>query len=139
MKGKSIIVLRGQLGDAVYGDGSYRFLPIKYGVYNYSDLETIDASDIRQATQQEKISFIEEDFPWGKVVKTLCIGEYQIIEYKRSDYVNAFHVYIDFESTSSSYETLDHALIGAIARKNLEVNESSYAVTFISRMLEVNI
>jgi hypothetical protein len=54
------------------------------------------------------------DFVWGQVKQIHKIGDNEIIEYynHKDDKVN-YHV----ENTHASYETLDKALIGALAHK----------------------
>lgn len=125
MKIGDIVVRDNIIGRVVetYGKkGEYRLLPCNYGRYYSEDLEVITDEVIREATFDEKIAFIEEEFKWGTVVKTHCIDEYQFIE---SDTHN-FHLYINFKNTCASYETLDVALIGAVCYKNREERATDY-------------
>jgi len=70
-----------------------------------------------------------KDFPWGKIVKIHEIGEYMILEYHpritvgcvvTNDLTDAteFHPYINGKDTNTSYKSLDHAMVGAIAIKH---------------------
>lgn len=59
-----------------------------------------------------------ESFSWGHVHAVHRIGEYTIVEYKhRHSGEIAFHVYVGNKDTSTSFESLDAALVGAIAYK----------------------
>jgi hypothetical protein len=73
-------------------------------------------------------------YPWGKLVEIHEIGEYIIVEYKSNVYRNSqavhteheekstWHPYTNAKDTSCSFESLDAALVGAIARKHDGLN-----------------
>ena len=82
-----------------------------------------------------------DDFPWGKVIKTHAIGDYKIIEYAERGASNhpthagkptGRHL---FHCDHYSYESLDHALIGIIARKHDGVN--TRADVYFLRMIGI--
>lgn len=125
MKIGDIVVHNNIIGKVVetYGKkDEYRLLPCKYGRYYSEDLDVITDDVVRDATFDEKIAFIEEEFNWGIAVKTHCVGEYQFIE---SD-THKFHLYINFKNTCASYDNLDVALIGAVCYKNRDERASDY-------------
>lgn len=138
----------GNIGDIVwYGDklgnivSNYnnptelKFLPLGYGSYYAEDLETINHKLIVIPTFEDKIKFIEKDFCWGKVIKTHYIGQFQFIEAERNnkDYPVLFSAYINFESISRSYMSLESAMIGVIAYKY--DGSSSQAAEFFEKMI----
>lgn len=96
-----------------------KFLPCNFGRYSSDELDTVTFDDLKETTFEEKIKFIETEYHWGKVIKTHCIGDYQIIE----DDNNEFHLYIEFKDTCVSYPSIDTALIGGICRKYDGSNE----------------
>ena len=138
MKYGDIVRYKGKLGELVTDDKkNFLFHPVKHGRYSYSELDVVTENDIEVASFDDCISYIEQDFVWGEVVKTHCIGEYQIIEYKpkREDTIS-YHGYINFKDTNTSNNSLDSALISLITRNKLEVNEARWASVFISKMLD---
>lgn len=63
-----------------------------------------------------------EKWPWGDVIKVHSIGEYDVVEYmrKKMGYHDDeegihFHPYIYGKDTNHTYESMDAALVGAIA------------------------
>ncbi len=134
MNPRDIVVHNNIIGRVVETYGKkceYRLLPCNYGRYYSEDLEVITDETIREATFDEKILFIEEEYHWGSVIKTYCIGEYQIIE----DDKGSFHLYIDFIDIGRSYNSLDSALIGAVCYKHDGCNER--ASEYIFKMLGI--
>lgn len=71
-----------------------------------------------------------QKFPWGPVDRVHEVGPYQIVEYRRdmstyglgSDFSEhgqvMFHPYLDGKDTSQSFDSLDAALVGAIAYRH---------------------
>lgn len=136
MKYGEIVKYNGELGKLVTEDKKFYFLPVNYGGYYCSNLEEVTENNIEETTIEEKIHFNEMEFSWGTVVKTHCIGKYQIIEYKDDrDNSICYSIYINFKGIGCSYNTLDTALIGVIAHNSLEVNTAHYATSFILKML----
>lgn len=77
-------------------------------------------------------------FTWGKVQHIHEIGPYQIVEYEdRHDRQVSFHVYVDGKCTNTSAGSLEGALLLAIARKSLEVNEARYMAMGAAKLLGV--
>lgn len=84
-------------------------------------------------------------FPWGPIDQVHEVGPYQIVEYRRdmsnfagSDYSEhgrvQFHPFIDGKDTSRSFDTLDAALVGAVAYRHEGPNGS--ADWYFMRMLD---
>jgi len=136
MKYGEIVKYNNELGELVTDDGKFYFHPVNYGSYYCSNLDEVTEKDIQETTTEEKIDYIEMEYTWGTVIKTHCIGEYQIIEEEDEKGEKGYHAYINFKDTNSTYETLDNALIGVIAEKHLEVNAARYATSFILKMLK---
>lgn len=67
---------------------------------------------------------VAHNFTWGHVVTVHEIGEYQIVEYREGPTNMSkggntmFHPYIDNKDTNCSCDTLDEALVKAIAIKH---------------------
>lgn len=123
MQVNDIVKFNGELGKVIQPQSEVnvlRFLPCNYGTYYRDDLHIVTFEDLTETTFEEKVKFIETEYHWGKVVKTHCVGDYQIIEDKR-EYNGkeeiCFHLYINFVDRHISYESIDKALIGAICCK----------------------
>jgi hypothetical protein len=132
----NIVRYKGQLGTTIsdYNNSEIKkFLPMNYGRYYSQDLETIDENFLIETSFDEKLEFVEKVFPWGKVTKIHIVGEYQIIEYIRNSGERLFSPYINFNTISISYQTLDEALIGVISYKYDGAN--SQASFFITKMI----
>lgn len=82
MKYGDIVVYKNQIGTVVKSENDFKFHPCNYGSCYFSELDTITDADVREATPDEKLELIREEFTWGKVIDIHCIGEYQIIEYE---------------------------------------------------------
>lgn len=76
-----------------------------------------------------------DEFVWGKVVKVLEIGLYTIILYYpylkgREKGVawatNRYHLYINGKDTSRTFQSLDQALVGAVAIQNDGINTRAH-------------
>ncbi|GAL23052.1 hypothetical protein JCM19235_1353 [Vibrio maritimus] len=79
---------------------------------------------------------LTKKFVWGEVVKDHVIGDYVIREYiEKGTDTTAFHIYIKGEDMCCSFETLDSALIGAIAIKYDGAN--TQANTFFERAIDL--
>ena len=118
MKYGDIVVYKNEIGKVVTDEGLFKFKPCNSGCCYYSNLDTITEDDVREATHEEKIKLITDEYSWGKVIKVHCIGEYQIVESigKRDGEVH-WHGYINYRDTNTSYSSLDSALIGCIGIK----------------------
>ena len=96
----------------------------------------------RNFTKTTKLNKIRDGFPftWGELIKIHTIGEYDIIEYFDKDedgkttITIQFHLYVFNEDTCRSYDSLDEALLGAIAYK-YEGSNCHHLVEYIKRML----
>lgn len=75
-------------------------------------------------------------FAWGPVDMIHVVGEYQVVEYRKDmstflsgDYSDHgktfFHPYVNGKDTSMSFESLDAALVGAVAYKHEGANGSA--------------
>ena len=119
MKYGDIVVYKNQIGTVVKSENDFKFHPCNYGSCYFSELDTITDADVREATPDEKLELIREEFTWGKVIDIHCIGEYQIIEYEDKNTHEIFwHGYVNYEDTNCAYSSLDSALIGCIGIKN---------------------
>jgi len=77
----------------------------------------------------KKTENIIQHYVWGPIVSVHTIGEYDIVEHHpaifkdscgtgKYDYTKSqFHPYINGDDTSYGYDTLESAIVGAIARK----------------------
>ena len=123
MKYGDIVVYKNEIGKVVTDEGLFKFKPCNSGCCYYSNLDTITEDDVREATHEEKIKLITDEYSWGKVTKVHCIGEYQIIEYEsKTAPKHLWHTYINYADTNNSYMSLDSPLIGCIGRKYEGVN-----------------
>lgn len=76
-------------------------------------------------------------FTWGTVVKIHDVGSsYTVIEYQHHRDTR-FHVYVDGQCTSNSCHTLEGALLLAIGRKHLEVNEARFMAMAATKLLGI--
>ena len=76
---------------------------------------------------------IKKEFPWGTIINTHIIGEYQVIEYIDEENRTFFHPYINYKDISHAYDTLEQALIGVIAYKYEGAN--SHAAGYFCKMI----
>ena len=60
-----------------------------------------------------------EQFTWGRIIKIMEIGDYTIAEFhhRHHESMVEYHLWINGKDTRTSYDSLDSALAGAIARK----------------------
>jgi hypothetical protein len=128
----------GTLGKVIVGEydetkGVELFLPVKNGSYYESELDKLSDLQYTEGFNVDYISYIKEDFSWGKVTKYHTIGEYQILEYITSSNEVYFKPYINFEEVSHSYDTLEKAITGVICYKHDGIN--SQANKFLWRMI----
>lgn len=69
MKIGDIVVYNGKIGKVVKAiSGGFRFKPMGYGRYYISDLDTIFDNSVREATNEEKLRLIKEEFVWGYII-----------------------------------------------------------------------
>jgi hypothetical protein len=91
-----------------------------------------------------KMADLNENFPWGLVVKDHAIGPYVIREYhprKRrgsevlrtiDETATEFHGYIDGKDTHEGWATLEDAMVGLIVRKLVGVNSGKINYHFMA-------
>lgn len=132
-----IIKYKGKLGTIVddYENKEIkRFYPVKYGRYYSCDLEIIDNSLVQETTHEEKLEYIRQDYVWGEVVKIHCISDYQIIEsIDKQDKNTMYSCYVNYNSISTSSDTLDNAIIICMAKKY--DGNNSQAAYYFSKMI----
>ena len=87
-----------------------------------------------KTTELESVRQDPTTFHWGNIVNIYEIGPYGFVKYNRQDGV-FFHVYVCEVSTNTSCKTLDEAMIFAIARRNLEVNEAHWMTEAAKKVL----
>jgi hypothetical protein len=95
---------------------------------------------IERTTDLDKVRNCPRLFTWGSVEAIIDIGPYTLIEYRPihgGAIRTTFHVYIDGKSTSNGADTLEEALLIAIARKHLEPNESRYMAMGACKLLGI--
>lgn len=109
------------------------FVPVGYDRYSEEKLIPLQDLKYSEGTQEDYITYLEKDFPWGEVIKTHVIGEYQIIQYIDSDNEETFQGYINFKDTRESFHSLEEAITGAICYKYDGAN--SQANTFLWKMI----
>ena len=76
-------------------------------------------------------------FMWGAVRKIHDIGPYCLVEYVDQDNETRFHIYVNGQTTSTSCLTMDEALIFAIARKHLEINDARHMARAANRLFKI--
>lgn len=134
MSRPNIAKYKGQIGEILKDENNFRFLPVSQRSYRMSELDTVTMSEVDEASEEDKITFLKETFVWGKILKVHTIGEYQIIEYiNRLDNERKFAGYIDYDDVCRSYSSLDAALAGVIAIKyeGLNGKADSYFMTIL--------
>ena len=99
-------------------------------------------------SHDELIKFLAKTFTWGPVVKIHSVGEFQIVEYSPEIFVNSrgtgkydasnsgFSIYRNWKSEGISENSLDGALIQAIAKKHDGAN--SQAGHYFALMVKLN-
>ena len=138
MKSGDIVVYENRIGKVVsdYENKEImRFLPCNYGRYYSSELDIITEDDVKEATHEEKLRLIEEEYSWGNVLNIHCIGEYQIVEATKENKTH-WHGYIDYKDTNTSYDSLDSALVGCIGIKYEGSNGK--AAMYFCKMVNMN-
>lgn len=90
-------------------------------------------------TQEERLKAMKGTFVWGKVIAIHTVGEYQIVEYVDKHHEDgengiSFHGAIDWADAHVSFNSLDEALVGLVARKY--EGDNSCAGEYFFRMLD---
>jgi hypothetical protein len=109
----------------------------KKGNYTSSELPTVTSIDLEEPTITQKIHYIEDNCPWGKVIKTHIINNIQIIEYLSNPTFDAsigetksseigFSIYLDWKSTCYGSNSLDSAIVTALSYKYGDEGFSKY-------------
>lgn len=91
----------------------------------------------------------DRNFPWGPIDRIHRIGNIKIVEYRQdrsrtpqpeywADHgTTAFHPFVDGRDTSNAFESLDSALVYAIAYKRCEANDAGYVARHFDLMTGV--
>lgn len=135
MKSGDIVVYQGNIGEVVISERLFKFKPCNSGSCYYSELDTITENDMREATHEEKLQLITEEYTWGKVVNIHSVGDYQIVEAIKDNKTH-WHGYIDYKDTNVSYTSLDSALVGCIGIKHEGGN--GRAAMYFCKMIGLN-
>lgn len=139
MKSGDIVVYKDTIGTAVTAVGEkdvLRFLPCNHRICSFSSLDIITEEVAREATHDEKIKLITEEYVWGEVVKVHCIGEYQIVEaIGKKDKKVHWHGYINYKDINVTYDSLDCALVGCIGIKH--EGRNGRAAMYFYRMINM--
>jgi hypothetical protein len=128
----------GTIGKVITGQydktkGVELFYPARQGCYNEAELQQLNNLEYTEGIQEDYISYIEQDYSFGDVIKTHIIGEYQIIESVKEDGEKHFSPYINYDRIRMSYATLDQAITGVICYKYDGAN--SQANKFLWKMI----
>ena len=112
----------GNIGRVITGQydelkGIELFYPVGYGSYNEENLQQLKGLEFTEGSEQDYISYIEQEYHFGKVVKTHIIGEYQIIESVDSEEKTRFSPYINYGRIGQSFHSLEKAITGVICYK----------------------
>jgi hypothetical protein len=91
------------------------------------------------------LSAIRKHFNWGTILDIHNVGDIFVVEYAEKRIANhptlegriLFHTYLGSKDQSASYESLDSALIGAIASKRIGFTAGTYAARFFDDMTGV--
>ena len=97
------------------------------------------------ADEWDTKQFIRGHFNWGTILDIHNAGDIYVVEFAQKRVSNNpsaegqvwFHTYIGSKDQSRSYESLDSALIGAIAIKRIGPNSGDYAARFFNDMTGV--
>jgi hypothetical protein len=87
-------------------------------------------------------------FTWGQLLEIHTLGRYQFVEYYGHEYkdghptgglnkTTTFSLYVDGKSTSHSYNSLEEAMVGAIAFGSLERNEARWMTLAACKVLGI--
>ncbi|GAB6558098.1 hypothetical protein bcgnr5378_06750 [Bacillus cereus] len=70
--------------------------------------------NIEEPTKLEVSEFLKKVFPWGKVTNSFQLNDYQYVIFEYINDINKkmYHTYIDFKTTSKSYESIEQAVLG---------------------------
>jgi hypothetical protein len=114
------------------------FLPAEQRCYDETELDKLSDLEYIEATIEDCISYLEQDFSWGEVLNIHTIGEYQIVEYSQfNEDENKteiwFEAYRNYERSHYTADTLEKAITGAICCKYDGVN--SQANKFLWKMI----
>lgn len=107
----------GTIGKVFTRDNVEIFVPANERSYSESQIEELQKLTYTEGTEQDYISYIEQDFHFGKVIKTHTIGEYQIIEYINDDGEVRFTAYINYKEMCKAFPSLDETLTDVICYK----------------------
>ena len=83
-------------------------------------------------------------YVWGEIIKIHDVGRYAIVEHDDYPASNAkrpsqrtFAIYVDGENRCTSADSMDKALLLAVAFGNLEVNAARWAGRFAADMMGI--
>ena len=129
-----IIKYNNSVGRVVTHEDTLRFKDHERSCY-FSELTEIDIDLIQESTTQEHDNRLMQECKWmGKCIAVHRISEYQFVEYvNKHSGETSFSSYINENSTSHSYPSLDEAMIGTICHKYDGIN--SRAFFYITKML----
>jgi hypothetical protein len=98
--------------------------------------------DMEKTTDLNVIRNNPKRFTWGKIAKIHDVGRYTIVEYEGNMPEDkdrpCYHVYVDEKDVNNGAETLEGALIIAIAKgTKMEINESTHMAKAACKLLGV--
>lgn len=68
------------------------------------------------------IQAMRDTFAYGKITDYACLGDVLIVEYQDDENKTRYATYIEGNSTHTSYDNLEYAIIDTIARKHDGIN-----------------
>lgn len=76
-------------------------------------------NNLEKTTDLKTVRRYPKRFSWGKVTQILDVGpDYTIVVYRDEDQKTQYHPYVKGEDTSTSCDSLDEALIIAMAENH---------------------
>src|SRR5690348_14097570 len=84
-----------------------------------------------------------KDFTWGVIIEFYDFGPYTICKFKRSstnketNEGHQYHIWVNEKDLHISYDTLDQAIVGAVAHNNLEANEARWMTSATCKLLKI--
>jgi len=102
---------------------------------------------IQTTTELETIRKDPRRFTWGQVVQIHDLGRYTFVEYLKKNYEKesefddqpSFHVYVDGKTTNNSCDSLESAMVLAIARGKMEPNSGGWMAQAACKLLGIEI
>jgi len=95
-------------------------------------------ANIHKTTDLEVLRKNKRRFMWGSIAGIHDLGEYTFVDYVSTSTGTArrsFHVYVGGKDTHTSCDSLDEAMIYAVAWANLEINAAEHMAEAANKIL----